>query len=120
MPVSTQYSPDTSIYEVRVEGTLKRSEFTSCEQDLTNQITAGGSPRVLVFLNHFAGWESNEDWNNLDFMFTHGDKIAKIAIVGAGPKEAEVRAFTGAGMRPTPVEFFAPGQLAEARSWLLS
>jgi len=119
MPVSIHNSPETSIFELHIEGTLKRSEFASCEQNLTSLITAGERPRVLVILDHFGGWESNEDWNNLDFMFTHGDKIAKIAIVGAGPKEAEVRAFTGAGMRPTPVEFFTPAQLAEARDWLL-
>lgn len=120
MPVSIQYDLDTSVCEMHIEGTLKRSEFTSCEQELTSHIAAGDRPRVLAILDRFEGWESNEDWNNLDFMFSHGEKIAKIAIVGAGAKEAEVKAFTGAGMRSAPVEFFSPSEVAAARGWLLA
>jgi hypothetical protein len=56
----------------------------------------------------------------MDFMFSHGEKISKIAIVGAGNKEAEVKAFSGAGMRRAPVEFFATGQEETARAWLLA
>ena len=120
MPLSLQYDPATSLCELRVEGTLKRSEFASCEQELAKHISAGAQPRVLVILDQFGDWEKNEDWDNLDFMFSHGEKIAKIAIVGAGDKEAEVKAFSGAGMRKAPVEFFPTGQQAEARAWLLS
>lgn len=119
MPVSTQYHFDTSICELRIEGILKRSEFAICEQEMISHITAGDRPLVLVILNYFKGWESNDDWTNLDFIFSHGEKIAKIAVVGAGTKEAEVKAFTGAGIRSTQVEFFDQGQLAEARAWLL-
>ncbi len=120
MPVSIQYDLDTSVCELHIEGTLKRSEFIACEQELTSHIAAGDHPRLLVILGHFNGWESNEDWDNLDFMFSHGEQIAKIAIVAAGDKEAEVKAFTGAGMRSAPVEFFPAGYLADARAWLLS
>ena len=84
MPLSLEYDPATSLCELRVEGTLKRSEFASCEQELAKHISAGAQPRVLVILDHFGDWEKNEDWDNLDFMFSHGEKIAKIAIVGAG------------------------------------
>jgi hypothetical protein len=74
---------------------------------------------MLVILENFEGWEQGEEWSNLDFMFTHGENIVKIAIVGAGAKEAEIKVFTGAGMRPTPVEFFAADQLPAAKAWLL-
>ena len=120
MPLSLQYDPDTSVCELRIGGTLKRSEFATCEQELAKHISAGAQPRVLVILDHFDDWEANEDWSNLDFMFSHGEKIAKIAVVGAGNKEPEVKAFSGAGMRKAPVEFFGSDQLAEARAWLLA
>ena len=42
-----------------------------------------------------------------------------IAIVGAGQREAEVKAFSGAGLRPTPVAFFEAGELDRARAWEL-
>lgn len=120
MPLSLQYSPGTSLCEIRIGGILKRSEFASCEQELAKHISAGDQPCILVILDHFEDWEANEDWNNMDFMFSHGEKISKIAIVGAGNKEAEVKAFSGAGMRKAPVEFFATGQEETARAWLLA
>jgi hypothetical protein len=52
-------------------------------------------------------------------MFTHGAKIAKIAIVGGGTKEDELKAFTGAGLRPTPVRLFNAEETEQARAWLL-
>lgn len=119
MSVSLQIDPDTLIYGLHVRGVLKRSELSVCEKELASLITAGERPHILVTLEDFAGWEKGEDWNNLDFMFTHGDKIAKIAIVGAGAREAEVKAFTGAGLRPTPVRFFPAAEAGEAKAWLI-
>ena len=120
MSASIQFDDANQLCELHVRGTLKRTEFASCESELAARISAGEQPRMLVILQNFGGWERGEDWNNLDFMFTHGAKIAKIAIVGAGTKEAELKAFTGAGLRPSPVEFFAAEQQAEARAWLLA
>lgn len=40
-------------------------------------------------------------------------------LVGAGTKEADVRAFSGADLRPTPVRFFPADELAVAKSWVL-
>ena len=119
MSANIQYDPATEICELHIRGTLKRDEFTSCENELAAAISAGSKPRLLVVCDHFGGWERGEDWNNLDFMFTHGNKIVKIAIVGAGTKEEELKAFTGAGMRPTPVKFFPTDGLPDAETWLL-
>jgi len=119
MSANIQYDPATQLCELHIGGTLKRAEFAACENELAARISAGDTPRMLVTCNHFGGWERGKDWNNLDFMFTHGERISKIAIVGAGTKESELKAFTGAGMRPTPVRFFSADELPEARSWLL-
>lgn len=119
MSASILSDPTTAIIELHIRGILKRSEFVSCESEVAARIAAGERPLMLVVLENFGGWERGEDWNNLDFMFTHGEKIAKIAIVGAGTKEGEVRAFTGAGIRPSPVNFFPAGEIEQARAWLL-
>lgn len=119
MSANIHFDPATSIFELRISGILKRSEFVATENEFAAHIAAGERPLVLVVLNHFGGWEHGEDWNNLEFMFTHGEKIAKIAIVGAGTKESEVRAFTGAGIRSTPVNFFTAAEIEQARAWLL-
>lgn len=98
---------------------VRRVEQLLCFGELLAALSAGGSPRGLLVLKNFGGWEKGGDWNNLDFMFSCGEKIAKIAIVGAGNKEAEVKAFTGEGLRPTPVKFFAEAESDAARAWLL-
>jgi hypothetical protein len=118
MSASIQYDPATQLCELHIGGILKRAEYVSCESELAGHITAGGHPRMLVICENFGGWERGEDWQSLDFMFTYGAQIAKIAIVGAGTKEAELKAFTGAGLRPTPVKFFQAEQVADARAWL--
>lgn len=119
MSAQFQLDPSTSLYELRVQGLLSRQELAGFETQLAAAIDAGAQPRIRVLLENFQGWQRGDDWNNFDFMFNYGDKIAKIAIVGAGSKEAEVKAFTGAGLRPTPVKFFAADQSSDAQAWLL-
>ena len=119
MSATIQYDPSTQLAEINIQGILKRAELAAFESEFAGHITAGARPRMLVILKDFGGWEKGGDWNNLDFMLTHGEMIVKIAIVGAGTKEAEVKAFTGAGMRPTSVRFFTPEEMAKARAWLL-
>jgi len=119
MSVSIRFDPASPLCEIHIRGVLQRSGFAASENELASHIEAGNSPRILVVLEDFAGWEKGADWNNLDFVFTHGDKIAKIAIVGDKRWEAEVKMFTGAGMRSTPVGYFEPDRLADARAWVL-
>jgi hypothetical protein len=119
MSVEIQYEPD-NICLLRIRGVLKRAEFGSSQSAIEQNIDAGGKPRVLAILEDFEGWERGADWNDLDFMFSHGDEIAKIAIVGEPRWEMEALAFAGAGFRRSPVKFFSTNQLAEARAWLVA
>ncbi|GAA5129054.1 STAS/SEC14 domain-containing protein [Luteolibacter yonseiensis] len=118
MPIIFQYDPESSVCEFHISSTLGRSEFKSAETELASLISTGVEPRVLVILDGFGGWESGQDWDNLEFMFTHGEKIARIAVVGDSRWEAEVKMFTGAGMRRAPVAYFTPERLEEARAWV--
>lgn len=119
MSANLTYDPATQLAELHISGVLKRSDMADVEKEIASRIDAGEQPRVLVLLDNFGGWQKGEDWNNFDFMFSYGDKIGKIAIVGADAKEAEVKAFTGAGLRPTPVKFFTADDIEAARTWLL-
>ena len=117
MPAHLQREPN-NIYVLHFSGVVKRSEFGSGQSALAGEIDAGVAPRVLAILEDFEGWEKGADWNDLDFMLSHGDKIAKIAIVGEPRWEPQALAFAGAGFRSAPVKFFPAAQLAEARVWL--
>lgn len=117
MPTNIQRETN-NIYVMRFSGVVKRSEFGAGQDTLAREIDAGVQPRVLALLENFEGWEKGADWNDLDFMLSHGNEIAKIAIVGEPRWEPEALAFAGAGFRRAPVRFFPPGQLAEARAWI--
>jgi SpoIIAA-like len=117
MPVQVNYEPN-DICVLRISGILKRSEFGAEQEALARQIDTGSKPRLLVMLQNFEGWERGADWNDLDFMISHGGKISKIAIVTEPRWETLALAFAGAGVRRAPVKFFPLGELEQARSWL--
>jgi SpoIIAA-like len=117
MPANIQLEPD-NVYVLRFSGIVKRSEFGGAQTAAARAIDAGAKPRILAILEDFDGWEKGADWNDLDFMLSHGNEIAKIAIVGEPRWEPEALAFAGAGFRSAPVKFFPPSQLAEARAWI--
>ena len=104
---------------LRISGVLKRSEFGTEQRALARFIDTGSKPRLLVILEGFEGWEPGADWNDLDFISSHTDKISKIAIVAEPRWETSALAFAGAwGSRRAPVNFFPPNEVEKARSWL--
>jgi hypothetical protein len=117
MPVQIKYEPNETCV-LRISGILKRSEFGAEEKALAHHIDSGSNPCLLVILENFEGWEGGADWNDLDFYTSHGRKISKIAIVAERRWELLALAFAGAGIRRTPVKFFPPNELGQARGWL--
>jgi hypothetical protein len=117
MPVQVNNGPN-DICVIRISGILKRSEFGAEQSALSRKIDIGSKPRLLVILENFEGWERGADWNDLDFMISHGGKISKIAIVAERRWETLALAFAGAGVRRAPVKFFPPSELDQARRWL--
>jgi hypothetical protein len=97
---------------------LKRAEFGQNQAALARQIDSGAKPRLLAILKDFTGWERGADWDDLEFQLSHGNEIAKIAIVGEPDWEPQALAFAGVGFRRAPVRYFPSEQLAEARTWL--
>jgi SpoIIAA-like len=117
MSVEVQYQPD-DICVLHLSGILKRPEFAAEQSAIARKIDTGSKPRLLFILKNFEGWERGADWNDLDFMMSHGGKISKIAIVAEPRWETLALAFAGAGVRHAPVKFFPSGELQQARSWL--
>ena len=117
MPAEIRYDPD-DIWVLQASGLLKQSEFAAIQESIAAKIDAGNKPRILAIMENFEGWERGTDWNDLDFLFSHGSEIARIAIVGERRWEIPALAFAGAGVRSAPVKFFEADQLAQARAWL--
>ncbi len=103
---------------LRFSGILRQSEFRAKQNALARKIDSGSKPRLLAIVENFEGWEKGTDWDDLDFLFSYSDKIARIAIVAEPRWEVNALAFAGAGVRKAPVKFFPSNELAEARAWL--
>lgn len=103
---------------LRVSGDLKKSELDAVQSEFVEKIAGAGSVKVLVLLENFTGWERSEAWGDTDFFFSHRNDFEKIAIVGHPRWEAQILAFTGAGLRKGPVKCFSETEESKARAWL--
>ena len=103
---------------LRVGGELKKSELDAAQSKFVEIIAGAGTVKLLVLLENFSGWEHGEQWGDTDFFFSHRNEFEKIAAVGNPRWEAQVLAFTGAGLRKGPVKFFLEIGESEARAWL--
>jgi SpoIIAA-like len=109
---------DGRLCVLRVEGELKKSELDAAQFEFAAKIAGAGTVKLLVLLEDFTGWERGEEWGDTEFFFSHRDEFEKIAVVGHPRWEAQVLAFTGAGLRKGPVKFFPETGEPEARAWL--
>jgi hypothetical protein len=104
---------------LRVGGELKKSELDAVQSEFLKKIVGAGTVKLLVLLENFTGWERGEQWADTDFFFSHRNDFERIAV-GNPRWEAQVLAFTGAGLRKGPVKFFPETGESEARAWLAS
>ena len=119
MPISMEHEGN-NVFRLDVRGTLRLVEFETCQERLIAEMTRIGPIRLLFVLEEFEGWEPHAGWSDLSFYVKHGDKIERIAIVGPERWRSEALMFAAADLRKAPVEFFAEGDVAEARAWLTS
>ena len=103
---------------LRVSGELKKSELDAVQFEFVKKNAGAGTVKLLVLLENFTGWERGADWGDTDFFFSHRNEFEKIAVVGNPRWEAQVLAFSGAGLRKGPVKFFPETNESEARAWL--
>jgi hypothetical protein len=107
------------IWEVHVSGGLRKEEMDAIQAAGIQGIGQDNHARVLVMVEpDFRGWVGAEEWNDMSFLVTHGDRISRIAIVGDPKWESRMLMFAGAGLRRTQVRYFAGNRLADAYVWL--
>ena len=103
---------------MRITGQLKKSELDAVQGVASKKLDQSASVKLLIIVEDFKGWEGGVDWGDMSFYAEHGNKIAKIAIVADPKRESDWMMFMGAGIRPSPLKFFPPDQLSQARAWL--
>lgn len=111
-------SVESGIMTVRVSARLTQSELAAVQKEAGTIIGRLGSVRILVLAEHFQGWEEGGQWNDFSFQEAHDQHIGRMAIVGDERWRDLSLLFASQGLRSFPIEFFAPGRLADARAWL--
>jgi hypothetical protein len=107
------------VYRVDLTGVLRKADFDRSSAAIGREIDRAGPVKVLVVLDGFEGWDSRDNWSDLSFYATYGDRIARLAIVGDERWRTEMLMFAVADLRTAPVEYFAGPAVAQARAWLV-
>lgn len=103
--------------EVRISGVMTVADMRQMQDRATAIIARGDRPCALALLDGFEGWSSDDGWNDVSFLTTHGDDISRLAFVGDEKWRDQVFMFTARGMRATSIEYFPRSQLEQARAW---
>lgn len=107
------------IWMLQISGALRKEELDAVQAAGIKALGPQDKAKLLVLLaKDYAGWVGGEIRGDMTFFAEHGDKIAKIAIVGDPKWETEILMFTGAGLRRAQVKYFPPNRLADAHAWL--
>ncbi len=104
----------------RISGKLGKAELERVQSECETVIKKIGNIRILVVLDHFAGWEKATGWADSSFAERNDQYIDKMAIVGDQQWRDLAYAFTIKGLRPVPIEYFDEKEEARARQWLNS
>lgn len=109
---------DDGVVHVRVTGVMTPDDQQALEAVARRLIDAGQTLSLLVTLENFVGWKQDPAWADMDFQASHGNDIARIAIVGDPRWRDDACLYVGKGFRRTGVAFFAPEDLGAAKAWL--
>jgi len=110
---------ENGIVTMQVTGKLAEADLAKVQQRVATIIRGEGKIRILVLAESFEGWDRGK-WNEFAFQERNDPYIEKMAIVGDKQWQDLALMFTAKGLRPFPIEYFAPGELAKARAWLAS
>jgi hypothetical protein len=107
------------VITMRIAGQLQHPEVVATHRSLSGKIADGEKAAVLVDAREFEGWAQDGDWGDLDTQFVMDALILKMAIIVDPKWETLAMAFTGKGLRPFPIEIFAPSDFPKAEAWLV-
>jgi len=110
---------ENGVVAIKVTGKLAEAELAAVQQRVAEIIRVKGKIRILVQTESFEGWDRGK-WDDFSMQEKNDVYIEKMAIVGDKQWQDLALIFTAKGLRPFPIEYFAPGELAKARAWLAS
>jgi len=109
-----------NVLMVIVSDKLSQPELAEAQRECAKIIASKGRLRIIVMTEDFQGWESGGDWGDLSFQQEADPQIERMALVGDKKWKDLALAFVGQGFRDFQIEYFERGELAKARSWIMS
>jgi len=107
------------VWVMQINGALRKEELDAVQAHWLKALAPDDEGKVLIMVaEDFSGWVGGEEWSDMSFFTTHGNRVGKIAIVGDPKWQDKMLMFAGAGFRRAPVKYFARNQLAVAQLWL--
>ena|SRR5688572_25347985 len=77
-----------------------------------------GEVRVLVNLNHFAGWNATASLDDTAMWLGDDEQVARMAVVGERAWRVAIMTILGQPLRRIPIEYFDNEKAA--RRWLMA
>jgi len=103
---------------IYVSSKLNIKDMVQAQNESENVINESGRIKILIILENFTGWETEEGWEDNAFAERNDKNIDKMAIVGNEKWRDLVNLFTLKDFRSIPIEYFDENQQADARKWL--
>jgi len=103
---------------LKISGLLKRAELARAEKVAIEAMKSAPKIKLLIIIESFQGWDNKDNWEDVSFQAQYDPQIEKIAIVGDKRWQELAEVFVGKGLRSMDIRYFAPSEIAVARSWI--
>jgi hypothetical protein len=104
---------------IRLSGTLHKSDYEAFVPEIERLIRQHGKLRLLVELDDFHGWDAGALWQDIKFDVKHFGDIERLALVGHSKWEQGMATFCKP-FTSAEVRYFDVAKRAEAETWLAS
>jgi hypothetical protein len=105
------------VIALKLSGKLHDEDYDRFVPLVERAIASQGKTRMLILFEDFYGWNPHALWDDIAFEAAHQDRIERIAMVGDADWRSWMDKVSGPFSTAT-VRHFAPGDEAEARTWL--
>ncbi|MEX2579529.1 MAG: STAS/SEC14 domain-containing protein [Verrucomicrobiales bacterium] len=107
------------LVEVQATGKLEKADYAFFAPEVDRIIQEQGKINMLVSLRDFHGWTAGALWEDVKFDAKHFRDIERLAIVGEDKWEKGMARFCHP-FTTAEIKFFRPGQIDEARRWVVT
>lgn len=116
MPIT--FDVEDNIAVAFVTGVLSVDELHGAQDRARDAFKHFGHINLLVYLDHFEGWEESEEWGDLAFSEEADRNFGKIAYVGDIKWKEPMFLFAFKDMRELKMEYFETKDKVDALHWL--